>query len=85
MEKVGVDAVHSHLPCGIELGVRPLPGRHVVALEIRVLSGLGDEPQEKLGLAGVLQDTISKGTEKRDARALLDAFDAIGAARGGTL
>ena len=28
-------------------------------------------------------DTITKGTQKRDARALLDAFDAIGAARGG--
>lgn len=77
------DTVHGFLPCGIEYAVRPLPRRHVAAFEIRVLAGLGEEPPDKLGLAHVLEDTITKGTEKRDARALADAFDAIGAAWGG--
>jgi len=85
MQTTTADAVYHHdtLPCGIEYAVRPLPGRHVVSMEIRVLAGMSEEPPDRLGLAHILEDTITKGTERRDARALSDAFDAIGASRGG--
>lgn len=73
------DIVHDTLPCGIEYGVFPLPRRHVVALQIRVLSGTSTEPSDKLGLAGLIAETIDKGTEERTGRQLSDAFDAIGA------
>jgi len=82
METAIARAVHDHLPCGIEYGVLPIRGRHVAAFEIRVLAGLGEEPEDKLGIARVTEETITKGTEQRDGRALSDAFDAIGAARG---
>ncbi len=82
MESSEADTVHAHLPCGIEYGVRYLPGRHVAAFEIRVLAGLGEEPEDKLGLARVLEESITKGTEQRDGRALSDAFDALGAMHG---
>jgi len=74
-------AVHQFLPCGMELGVLPLPDRHLVSFQIRVISGVADEPPEKLGLAHVVEETLDKGTTTRSAQQFADAFDAIGAGR----
>lgn len=70
---------HLRLDCGMELAALPIDGRRTAAYEIRVLSGLADEPEDKLGLAGIVEETISKGTEQRSARELSDAFDMLGA------
>lgn len=72
---------HKKLSCGVELGVTTLPHRHVVSFQLRVLAGCCDEPAEMLGLARLLEDTLDKGTERRNGRELSDAFDAIGATR----
>ncbi len=77
-----IAASHDSLPCGIEYGVIPLPRRHVVSLQIRVLAGACCEPEDKLGLARTVQETIDKGTQNLTGRQLSDAFDAIGATRG---
>ncbi len=77
------DFVHENLPCGIEYGVTPLPRRHVVSFQIRVLAGACSEVADKLGLARLVAETIDKGTQKRTGRELSDAFDAIGASHGG--
>jgi len=74
--------IHDNMPCGIEYAVCPLPARHVVSFQIRVLSGVCAEPADRLGLARVLEETIDKGTARFTGRALSDAFDAIGAGRG---
>lgn len=74
-------AVHSFLPCGMELGVLPLPARHLVSFQIRFICGLADEPADRLGLAHVLEETLDKGTKSYSAQAFADAFDAIGAGR----
>lgn len=73
------DVVHHDLACGIEFGVVPLENRHVVAFQIRVLAGACIEPQDRLGLARLVMETLDKGTERRTGRELSDAFDAIGA------
>lgn len=70
---------HRRLDCGIDMAVLPLPGRPVVAIDIRVLAGCAYETPEHLGVAHVLDEVIVKGTTTRDGRALNDAFDAIGA------
>ena len=75
-----LEFVHDTLESGSEYGVVPLPQRHVVAFQIRVLAGTASEPADKLGLARVLEETLDKGTERRSGRELSDAFDAIGAA-----
>ncbi len=67
------------LPCGAELVVVRLPGRPVVALEIRLFAGYAFEDDHYLGVAHLTEETISKGTAQRDGRALNDAFDEIGA------
>jgi len=77
--------VHAELPCGIEYAVLPLPQRHIVTFQIRVLAGTCSEPADCLGLAGLVEDALDKGTERRSGRELSDAFDTIGAAnRSGT-
>lgn len=75
--------VHDTLPCGIEYGVAHLPSRHVVSFQFRFLVGTSSEPVERLGLAHVVEDTLDKGTVKRTAQELSDAFDALGAGRNG--
>jgi len=65
----------------VEFAAEVLPDRRTVALELRVLSGLADEPPHQLGLAHLVEETIDKGTQRRDGRALSDAFDALGAQR----
>ena len=34
------DFVHETLPCGLELAVLPLPHRHVVSFQFRILAGM---------------------------------------------
>jgi len=74
------DCVEYHrLRCGAHLAVMPMPDRPLVAVTIRLLAGYAFERPEHLGVAHVLDEVLSKGTERRDGRALNDAFDEIGA------
>ena len=59
--------------------MQPLPARHVVCFQIRVLGGTSSEPADQLGLARVVTEVLDKGTAKRTGRELLDAFDTLGA------
>lgn len=77
-----MDLLHGKLECGIEYGIAPLPSRHVVSFQIMVLAGSGLEPEAKLGLARVFEETLDKGTELHTGREISDAFDAIGAVHG---
>ena len=49
-----------------------------VAVAIRVPAGSKDDPANKFGLANLVKETLFKGTKKRNARALSDAFDYYG-------
>jgi predicted Zn-dependent peptidase len=71
--------VHLQLDCGVELAVLHLPERRAEALDMRMLAGFSDEPEDRLGLARLVEQTLDKGTEQRDGRALSDAFDELGA------
>lgn len=72
---------HGQLPCGIEYAVAPLPRRHIITFQLRMLTGACSEPADKLGLARLVAETIDKGTQQRSGQELSDAFDAIGATR----
>ncbi len=76
-----VERLHEKLSNGVEWAVEPVPDRHAVNLKIRLFAGMADEPTERLGLAYLVQETITKGTERRGGRELSDAFDAIGASQ----
>jgi len=84
-DAVTEQTAHLNLECGIELAVAPMPDRHAVSMELRVLTGAAHEPAEHLGLARLLHETIDKATARRDGRALLNAFDELGASLGGSV
>lgn len=73
------DFEHRFLDSGIEFAVDRLPHRQTVALNFRVLTGTADDHPEYTGLGGIVERTLSKGTQKYDGQQLADAFDAIGA------
>lgn len=75
------EIIHQQLPSGLEYGVAPLPDRHIVSFQLRILAGMSSEPPQRLGLARLVEETLDKGTEAYTAQGLADAFDAIGAGR----
>jgi predicted Zn-dependent peptidase len=75
---------HNILPCGAELGGEHLPDRRVVAVNFTFLCGMTAEPEDQLGVAQLVEDTLDKGTAQYTAEQLADAFDAIGARRSST-
>jgi len=70
---------HARLSSGVELAVDHLPQRQTVALSFRMLTGLVDEPFELTGINSIVEQTLSKGTERYTGRELADAFDMLGA------
>ncbi len=67
------------LESGVLLACEPLAGRRTCTLLARMLVGVADEPEDQLGVAAIVEQTLSKGTARYDGRGLADAFDAIGA------
>lgn len=75
----GDEHVHYlRLANGIDLAVLPTGRRSVTAIEMRFLGGYAYERPDRLGVAHILAETMTKGTQRRDGRALNDAFDEIG-------
>ncbi len=70
---------HRTLASGVEFAALEMPGRRITSFQIRIVAGLVDEPEDRLGLARIVEETIAKGTEKRSAQGLSDAFDTLGA------
>ncbi|MBN2446206.1 MAG: insulinase family protein, partial [Phycisphaerae bacterium] len=73
---------HGMLDSGVEFAADLLPGRKTVALCVRLLSGLSDEPDDLTGISAIVGQVLAKGTEKHDGRGLADAFDTLGAQWG---
>ncbi len=74
--------LHRRLDCGIDFAAEVMPDRPTVSFSIRFRSGSVYEPEDRLGVARLVEQAISKGTARRDGRGLSDAFDAIGVQRG---
>ncbi|MFH1747441.1 MAG: pitrilysin family protein [Planctomycetota bacterium] len=70
---------HQQLSSGVECAADVLPERSTVAMCFRILTGLADEPAELTGISSIMEQTLSKGTQRFDGRGLSDAFDALGA------
>ena len=70
--------VHRTLANGIELAVDHAPERNSVAVCLRMLTGVADDPPELTGIGAIVERTLSKGTQNFDGRGLADAFDAKG-------
>ncbi|MBA4542298.1 MULTISPECIES: pitrilysin family protein [Thermoactinomyces] len=66
------------LPNGVRIVAEKIPHVRSVALGIWVGAGSKDENQQNNGISHFIEHMMFKGTEKRSARQLAEAFDAIG-------
>lgn len=71
----GIDVA---LPNGLRFAGERLERSQGVALAIRIPAGSKDDPANKLGLARLTKESMFKGTRRRTARELSDAFDFYG-------
>jgi len=63
---------------GLRVVTERMPGVRSVALGFWVLAGSRDEPPPISGSSHFLEHLLFKGTKRRSARAIAEAFDAVG-------
>jgi len=71
-------AIDTQLSNGVRFVGERIERSQGVALAVRIQAGAKDDPPNKFGLANLVQETLTKGTKKKDARKLADAFDYYG-------
>lgn len=71
------------LPNGLRLVGQRMPSLASVTFGFQVPAGIRDEPDNRLGLTYLLADMLFQGTETRNVRQLTEAFEALGARKGG--
>lgn len=77
------DPLDTALPNGLRVVADHLPGRSTVTALLRWPLGTAGDPADAQGSAIVLHEWLQRGAGGRDARAHADAFDRLGARRGG--
>jgi predicted Zn-dependent peptidase len=66
------------LPNGLRFVGERIERSQGVALAVRIPAGVKDDPPNKFGLAGLVKETLVKGTRLHSARKLSDAYDFYG-------
>ena len=67
------------LPNGLRVIVTPMPGRALIAASLAIRAGAADEPPAVGGATVLAARGLTEGTELRDAIALTEAFERLGA------
>jgi predicted Zn-dependent peptidase len=67
---------------GLQIVAQPMAGVQSAALGLMVIAGSRDETAAESGVAHFVESIAFQGTQHRDARALTEAFEAIGARHG---
>jgi predicted Zn-dependent peptidase len=70
------------LPNGIEMLGQYMPGLNSITFGLQYNAAVVDEPEEQLGLAHLFEYMLFQGTRAKDARALNEAFESLGARKG---
>lgn len=73
---------YHRLPNGIELIGQYMPSLSSITFGFQLDAGVIHEPEGKLGLAHLFEYMMMQGTKKKDARALNEAFESLGARKG---
>jgi predicted Zn-dependent peptidase len=82
MSTAGSSQVDTTLSNGLRFVGERIERSQGVALAVRIPAGAKDDPGNKFGLAHLVKETLAKGTKKKDARKLSDAFDYYGIRHG---
>ncbi len=73
---------YHRLPNGIEMIGQYMPSLSSITFGFQLNAAVINEPEEKLGLAHLFEYMLFQGTQRRDARALNEAFESLGAHKG---
>jgi predicted Zn-dependent peptidase len=73
---------YHQLPNGIEMIGQYMPSLSSTTFGFQLEAAVIHEPEEKLGLAHLFEYMLFQGTKKKDARALNEAFETLGARKG---
>src|SRR5438067_6104981 len=73
---------YHQLPNGIEMLGQYMPSLSSITFGFQLDAAVIHEPEEKLGLAHLFEYMLFQGTKQKDARALNEAFESLGARKG---
>lgn len=73
---------YHRLPNGIEMLGQYMPSLSSITFGLQFNAAVVNEPEEKLGLAHLFEYMLFQGTKEKDARALNEAFESLGARKG---
>ena len=73
---------HHRLANGIEMIGQHMPGLNSITFGLQFDAAVIHEPEEKAGLAHLFEYMLFQGTKEKDARALNEAFESLGARKG---
>ncbi|HLZ63427.1 MAG TPA: pitrilysin family protein [Ktedonosporobacter sp.] len=73
---------YQKLPNGIEMVGQYMPSLSSTTFGFQLDAAVIHEPEEKLGLAHLFEYMLFQGTKRKDARALNEAFESLGARKG---
>lgn len=70
------------MPNGIEMVGQYMPSLSSITFGFQLNAAVINEPEDKLGLAHLFEYMLFQGTKQKDARALNEAFESLGARKG---
>jgi predicted Zn-dependent peptidase len=73
---------YHRLPNGIEMIGQYMPSLSSITFGFQLDAAVVHEPEDKLGLAHLFEYMLFQGTRQKDARALNEAFESLGARKG---
>ena len=73
---------YHRLPNGIEMIGQSMPSLNSLAFGMQFDAAVINEPADKNGLAHLFEYMLFQGTKEKDARALNEAFESLGARKG---
>jgi predicted Zn-dependent peptidase len=73
---------YHRLPNGIEMVGQYMPSLSSITFGFQLDAAVINEPEEKQGLAHLFEYMLFEGTKQKDARALNEAFESLGARKG---
>src|SRR5215471_19833773 len=73
---------YHRLPSGIEMIGQYMPSLSSITFGFQLNAAVINEPAEKQGLAHLFEYMLFEGTKQKDARALNEAFESLGARKG---
>jgi predicted Zn-dependent peptidase len=82
IENLPPNYFYHRMPNGIEMVGQYMPSLSSITFGFQLEAAVINEPEDKLGLAHLFEYMLFQGTKQKDARALNEAFETLGARKG---